>query len=114
MSNNLTAAADALKKQTQPAPPKGVAAAMAALQAINQPAQAVQAPPAIDPIRLNMEKIQTSMRTERLTQALTQRELAIKANMSQGSITRAERHGWVSINCILKIANALGKELILN
>ncbi len=112
MSNNLKAAAAALKKQSQPTP-KGVVAAMAALHAINQPKQTPQTT-AINPIRLNMDEIKDSVRMERRNQNLTQRELARKANMSQGSITRAERHGWVSINCLLKISNALGKKLILN
>lgn len=66
------------------------------------------------PARLNMKQIQNSLRQERVNQHLTQRELAVKASMSQGSVARAEKNGWISITTLLRIANALGKEIILN
>ena len=80
----------------------------------SSPTNPYQPNPTVSPTRANMLKIQASIKAERNNQGLTQRELAYKAGMSQGTITRAERNGWVSITCILRIANALGKELILN
>lgn len=87
MSNNLTAALQAIAKQNQP--PK-------------------------DQITIIKEKLQESIKNERLAQGLTQRRLARMANMSQSSITRAERRGWISLWALIKIANALGKTIILN
>lgn len=66
------------------------------------------------PAKLNMKRIQASLKAERVSQKLTQRDLAKKANMSQGSIARAEKNGWISITTLLRIANALGKEISLN
>jgi DNA-binding XRE family transcriptional regulator len=66
------------------------------------------------PVRQNMKRIQASLKVERIAQNMTQRDLAVKADMSQGSITRAEKNGWISITTLLRIANALGKEIILN
>ncbi len=66
------------------------------------------------PVKQNMGKIQASLKAERVAKGLTQRELAVIANMSQGSITRAEKNGWISITTLLRIANALGKEITLN
>ena len=66
------------------------------------------------PAKLNMKRIQASLKAERVSQKLTQRDLAKKANMSQGSIARAEKNGWISITTLLRIANTLGKEISLN
>lgn len=87
MSNNLTAALQAIAQQNQP--PK-------------------------DQITILREKLQESIKNERLAQNLTQRKLAHMANMSQASITRAERHGWISLWALLKIATALNKTITLN
>lgn len=87
MSNNLQEALKAIAQQNQP--PKGQTAII-------------------------REKLQAAIKNERLAQGLTQRKLAHMANMSQASITRAERHGWISLWALLKIAGALNKEIILN
>jgi len=81
----------------------------AALQAIAQ-----QNKPIKDQITLTREKLQESIRNERLSQNLTQRKLAHMASMSQSSITRAEKHGWISLWALLKIASALNKQITLN
>ena len=70
MSNNLQEALKAIAQQNQP--PK-------------------------DQITIIKEKLQESIKNERLAQNLTQRKLAHMANMSQASITRAERRGWISL-----------------
>lgn len=111
MSTNLKAAAEALKKQSQPVP-KGISTALKALNAINQPQS--NSNPYASPVRSNMEEIQNGIKKERNSQGMTQRQLANKAGMSQGTITRAERHGWISLTCLFRIANALNKKLILN
>ncbi|MFH0767708.1 MAG: helix-turn-helix transcriptional regulator [Bacillota bacterium] len=97
-----------------------LAAAAAALEEKNQMSTGVNAPPVNSTqnkqsiYKNNMDEIQASIKKERNQQGLTQRQLAKKAGMSQGTITRAECHGWVSIWTMLRIINALGKKLILN
>lgn len=59
----------------------------------------------------NRQDIMDDIKNERFNQGLTQRELAKKAGMSQASITRAERNLWVSLNTIIRITVALGKEI---
>lgn len=119
MNNNLKAAAAALKKQSQPVS-KGMSAALKAFNEINQPQIAPQAQNnpnssgTSNPVRLNMEEIQKNIKQERNSQGMTQRELARKSGMSQGTITRAERHGWISLGCLFRIVNALNKKLIIN
>lgn len=61
----------------------------------------------------NMKVLQATIKQERKSQKLTQRQLATMAGMSQGSITRAENNGWISLDCLLRISNALGKALII-
>ena len=61
----------------------------------------------------NMEKIQKQIKEKRLTLGMTQKELAKKSGFSQGTITRAENNGWISIGCLLAIANGLGEEIAL-
>ena len=82
---------------------------------------AVQAPSTPSPAaqlgtltRGNLTKLMNEIKTERMKQGLTQRQLASMASMSQGSVTRIERHGYMSVWALLKITNALGKEIILN
>jgi len=86
MSNNLQEALRAIAQQNKP--PKGQTAII-------------------------REKLQEAIKKERLNQGLTQRKLARMSNMSQATITRAERHGWISFWALIKIANALGKEISL-
>ena len=56
-------------------------------------------------------KLQELIRQERKNQKLSQRGLAQRAGCSQGTITRAERHLWISLHCLINIVKALGKEL---
>lgn len=88
-------------------------AAAEALKSKSKPIPVQQAQQKLNPIT-NMQKIQDSIKAERINQQLTQRELASKSGRSQGTITRIERHGWTSIWTLLKVVEALGKELILN
>ena len=50
---------------------------------------------------------------ERKAQNLSQRALARKANISQGTITRAETRLQVSLGTLERIVEALGKKLSL-
>jgi DNA-binding XRE family transcriptional regulator len=58
-----------------------------------------------------MQLLQKAIIAERKSQGLTQRQLAYKAGISQGTITRAEQHGYVSIWMMLRIIDALGKTI---
>ena len=60
-----------------------------------------------------MELIKSTIKEERLKQNMTQRTLAAISGMSQGTITRAERHGRISLWALIKISQALGKDLNL-
>lgn len=51
------------------------------------------------------------IKTERKVQGLSQRELAKKSYCSQGTIGRAEKNLWVSLDRLLNIINALGKKI---
>lgn len=61
----------------------------------------------------NMKKLQEQIKAERNTLGWTQKKLAYECGFSQGTITRAERNGWISIGCLLAITRALGKELTI-
>lgn len=62
------------------------------------------------PIAENLRKM---IREERKKQGLSQRALALKAGISQGTITRAETRLWVSLGGLLKIITALDKTITL-
>ena len=62
-------------------------------------------------IRGMSDNIQNNIRTYRKQQGLTQKELGRKCNLSQGTITRAERHMYISLWCLLRIAEGLGKRV---
>ena len=107
--NNLKLATQALKQsQEKEAYNTAVAATLAAAALANNKTQSSswRAQDDVD----NLKQI---VKQERKAQALTQRQLAIMANMSQGSITRAEKYGWVSYHAWIKIAHALGKQLTI-
>jgi DNA-binding XRE family transcriptional regulator len=121
---NLNAAMEALKNK---ADPQSAATMLTTKELLEQMANASMTPinntPSVvlngsagswEYIREQMQKVQAQIKAERIAQGLTQRQLAYKADMSQGTITRAEKHGWISITCLLKIATALGKEIKLN
>ena len=113
MSNNLKEAMRALNQGNSPqvSPKKGQL--LAAIQAIaDQNQQSVQSTQR-DQMIVNKEKLQTAIKSERLAQGLTQRQLAAKCGLSQGTITRAERNSWISFSCLLRIAQGLGKEISL-
>lgn len=77
----------------------------------NQPTQG--SPNKWDQARINMEEISAQIKSERKGQGLSQRTLARISGMSQGTITRVEKHGWTSITTLLIIAHALGKKIQL-
>jgi DNA-binding XRE family transcriptional regulator len=123
--SNLARAATALKiqKQNQTAQTTGQNIAQAinngmhnanfVVQQSNQ-FHANQAPAvSVSPSRTAMQNIQATIKAERKAQQLTQRQLASKAGMSQASITRLERHGWVSIYTMIRVIDALGKQLTI-
>lgn len=72
------------------------------------------APAAVNPQHGNMQKLQARVKELRTAKGWTQRDLAKKSGMSQGTITRAERHGWVSLWCLIRLSVALGAELQIN
>ena len=98
--SNLAAAANALKARTNqinqntPSPTTN--------------STAIYPPPKRTGI---MGILQTAIISERKAQKLTQRQLAKMAHMSQGTITRAEVHGWVSMNTMFRIVEALGQTI---
>lgn len=110
--NNLPPAMEALRQVMEQAMGGGNNSSSVRAQPSPQPTA-----PAVNPwakIHTQRDKLCASIKTERGMQGLTQRQLASKANMSQGTITRAERHGDISFTCLLRIADALGKEITLN
>ncbi len=114
MSNNLKQAMQALNRGQPPQASSKKGQLLAAIQAIaEQNLQTVQQPQRSQ-ITINKDKLQSSIKSERLSQGLTQRQLAARCNLSQGTITRAERNGWISFSCLLRIASGLGKEITLN
>jgi len=106
MGNNLQEAINALKEknQTQKIAKKTTTKS-------TPPISQVYSIPSTDILLDNLRK---AVKLERNNQGLTQREIANKAHLSQATITRAERHMWISIYSLLKIIKALNKELILN
>ena len=65
-------------------------------------------------INTNKEELQKTIKSERLGQGMTQRDLATKCGLSQGTITRAERNGYISFSCLMQIASGLGRKVIIN
>ena len=105
--SNLAAAAAAFRNKPNQTIPEPFITPSGAVQYHQSPNLKVEL------YRQNMTQIQTDMKLERNRLGWTQRDLAKKAKVSQGTITRAERHGWVSIWTMLRIINALGKKLKL-
>jgi len=66
-----------------------------------------------EPLLTNIEKIQMQIKNKRIALGYSQRELASKIRMSQGTITRAERNGYISLSALLRIAGGLGEEIAL-
>ena len=60
-----------------------------------------------------MQIFQSALKTKRAAKCITQRELALKAGMSQGTVTRAEVHGWVSIWTMLRLLDALDAKITI-
>lgn len=87
-----------------------------AIKAINQN---IPEPPDLHPLNNNnllqaaKMNIMNMIKLERKNQHITQRELAARSGMSQGTITRAERHGYISINSLIRIVSGLGKKFII-
>lgn len=106
MSNNLFAAAQALREKTNNQNnPQTIPVNTANIYPnYPYPNQSV-------PQQGIMKILQTAIISERKAQKLTQRQLAKMAHMSQGTITRAEVHGWVSLNTMFRIVEALGQTI---
>lgn len=62
----------------------------------------------------NWEILQSELRTIRHSSGMTQRQLARKVGCSQGTITRAENHGWISLGTLIRIAEGLGCKVHVN
>ena len=111
MNNNLMAAANALKQLNDPQ------AARPIYTQINIPTyqpQSVNMSALYQARTDNMDILRKQIRTLRQAAGMSQRELARLSGMSQGTITRAECHGWCSIDCFMKIAFALNKQLTIS
>ena len=107
--SNLKEAVRALNNGAQPK--KGQLAS--AMQAIAQQTQQATQQTQHGQITVIKEKLQVAIKSERISQGLTQRQLAYKCNTSQATIARAEKHGWISFWTLIKIANGLNKEISL-
>lgn len=70
-------------------------------------------PTTLDPVGNNNEAIRLRIKELRVAKGWSQRDLAAQSGMSQGTITRAERHMEISLWCLLKITEALGHKLTL-
>jgi len=97
--SNLQAAKDALQRKNTAPPPE-------------------PEPEPIPTVQINSrtgvrDALRISLKEERNKLGWSQRKLAAKAGLSQGTITRAERHMWISIGCLIRIVDALGKKLTL-
>lgn len=66
-----------------------------------------------NPYQQNINDIAAFIKAERNRLGWSQRDLARKANYSQGTITRLESRMWVSLTCLVQVANALGKKITL-
>lgn len=62
----------------------------------------------------NWEILQSELRSIRNQSGMTQRQLARKVGCSQGTITRAENHGWISLGTLIQIAEGLGCKVHVN
>jgi DNA-binding XRE family transcriptional regulator len=62
----------------------------------------------------NWEIIQNELKALRKKSGLSQRALASKVRCSQGTITRAENHSWISLGTLIRIAEALGCKVHIN
>lgn len=69
------------------------------------------ATPSGNTIKIQSMHLMSDIKMHRKMQGLSQRALANKAGMSQGTITRAENNLWCSLRTIMRIAEALGKTL---
>ena len=62
----------------------------------------------------NWEILQSELRSLRHQSGMTQRQLAHKVGCSQGTITRAENNGWISLGTLIRIAEGLGCKVHVN
>lgn len=111
--NNLQAAAAALKSQAIPAQVETIPV-IPPVQNNPTPAPWTYGGKEWGEVKRNKVLLQTALKAERQAQCLTQRELARRSGMSQGTVTRAENSGWVSYTCLLRLAQALGKQITLS
>ena len=107
--NNLKLAAEALKESQRKEIDNTILAATSASETLAK--AGIQSRSWY--VQDDADNLKQIVKQERKRLGWTQRELARKADMSQGSITRAEKHGWVSYYAWIKIAHALGKQLTI-
>ena len=93
-------------------PKKGQLAA--AMQAIAEQTQQASQKAIRNQIAVNKQKLLAMIKSERISQNLTQKQLADKCDLSQSTISKSEKSGWISFSCLLKIATGLGREIIIN
>ena len=119
--SNIAAAAAALKKQQEPvevpspsSPPDDNINFVEGMinEGIAQTHQQ-SAGVAWPEINKNVDDLMSAIKTRRIALGWSQRELAIRSGMSQGTITRAECHGDISFRTTIRITIALGKQLII-
>lgn len=110
MSNNLTKAKEALNATTINPQTNSQGMPIAGVWKGNQYyAQNGN----MTPQRQMIYELAILIKKERINQKMSQRQLATLSGYSQGTITRLETRMWVSMNCVIAIALALGKKLSL-
>ena len=65
-------------------------------------------------INTNVQAMGKQLQAARLAKKWTQRQLAQATGISQGTVTRMEKHGWVSLHMMFRMAHSLGKQITLN
>lgn len=101
-------------------------AALEALKNTNitgTPTQATQSPTTqqqayvnqayVNPVNESRKMLKNKIKQERLAKGWTQRDLARESGMSQTTINRVEKYGWTSMDTIMRVAIALGKNITI-
>lgn len=110
---NLSAAASALKIQPQNQPSLSPIAQTIAARTQELQKQQEQLGKQ-NHIRQNVENLQKSLKAERISRGLRQNQLAKLAGVSPAVVSAAECKLCVSLDRLLKITAALGKEIKIN
>lgn len=110
---NLSAAANALKAQPQERSNLSPIASAVTVKSKGFEEQQAQMEKE-NKLRQNMSSIMAALRAERKSQGLKQNQLARLAGVSPAVVSAAECRLCVSLDCLLKIAGALGKKININ